>query len=57
MNSVVWIGKILGCAVFEPLLERVGYKKVIYIVCFLQVIAVISKLDTHTTITREMISD
>lgn len=40
--AVVWIGKILGCAVFEPLLERLGYKKIIYVVCLIQIIGIVS---------------
>jgi MFS family permease len=43
MNSVVWIGKIVGCASFEPLLERLGYKKIIYVVCALQIVAIVSE--------------
>jgi MFS family permease len=35
---------LVGCAVFEPLLERFGYKKVIYIVCLVQTVAIVSKL-------------
>jgi hypothetical protein len=41
--AVNWTGKIVGCAIFEPLLERVGFKKTIYILSAIQIIAVISK--------------
>jgi hypothetical protein len=41
-HTVNWTGKIVGCAIFEPLLERVGFKKTIYILSAIQIIAVIS---------------
>lgn len=42
MNSVVWIGKLCGTMLFEPILERIGYKKTIYVVCAIQIVAIIS---------------
>lgn len=39
---MVWIGKITGTIVFEPVAERFGYKVVMYIVAVLQCIGVIS---------------
>jgi hypothetical protein len=42
-NAVNWTGKLVGCAIFEPLLERFGYKKTIYILSSIQIIAVIRK--------------
>jgi MFS family permease len=41
MNSVNWTGKLVGCAIFEPLLNRLGYKKTIYILSVIQIVAVI----------------
>ena len=40
-NVVNWTGKLVGCAIFEPLLERFGYKKTVYILSSIQIIAVI----------------
>jgi hypothetical protein len=41
--TVVWLGKIAGCFLFEPLSERVGFKKTIYVVSSIQILAIISK--------------
>ena len=43
MNSLPWIGKILGCLGAEPVIERFGYKKAMYVVAIVQIIAIISK--------------
>lgn len=40
MNSMVWPGKLLGALAFEPLLERVGYKRSIYVCVAFQMVAV-----------------
>jgi MFS family permease len=44
MNSVVWPGKIFGTFMFEPLAERLGYKRTMYIVAFVQFIALIVQM-------------
>ncbi|WVQ85136.1 hypothetical protein IAT38_007301 [Cryptococcus sp. DSM 104549] len=44
MNSVVWIGKGLGTIAFEPVLEKLGYKWTMYIVCAIQTIGIIIEL-------------
>ncbi|GFZ52326.1 hypothetical protein JCM24511_10099 [Saitozyma sp. JCM 24511] len=36
MNSVVWPGKLLGTIVFEPMVEKIGYKRSMYIVAVIQ---------------------
>ena len=41
--AVVWLGKLAGCAAFEPILERLGYKKTVYLVCMIQIVAIISE--------------
>ena len=41
MMIVNWTGKLVGCAVFEPLLKRLGFKKTIYVLSVIQIIAVI----------------
>lgn len=43
MNSLPWIGKFLGCLNAEPIIDRLGYKKTVYIVAAIQIVAVISK--------------
>jgi MFS family permease len=42
--TVVWIGKALGCLLFEPLVSRIGYKKVMYIVLVIQTVGVIGEV-------------
>jgi len=44
MNSVVWPGKILGTFAFEPLTERLGYKRVMYLVACVQCVALIVQM-------------
>ena len=46
MNSLPWIGKILGCFLAEPYIERAGYKKSAYTIAAIQIVAVISKSPT-----------
>jgi MFS transporter, SP family, sugar:H+ symporter len=43
MNSLPWIGKILGCLGADAVIERMGYKKTIYIVCAIQFVGVTRK--------------
>lgn len=43
MNSLPWIGKLTGCLSAEPVIERLGYKKAMYISAAIQLIAVTSK--------------
>lgn len=41
MNPVNWTGKIIGCAIYEPLIQRLGFKKTMYILCVIQIVAVV----------------
>jgi hypothetical protein len=43
MNSIVFLGSFVGCATFEPICERFGYKVTIMIAGVIQVIAVIGE--------------
>ena len=44
MNSVPWIGKIVGCFIIEPLINRVGYRPSIIIAAFIQILALIIEM-------------
>lgn len=44
MNAIVFVGAFAGCAAFEPITERWGFKITIYVAGALQVIAVILEL-------------
>jgi MFS family permease len=37
---VNWTGKLVGCVVFEPLIEWLGFKKIIYVLAIIQIVAV-----------------
>lgn len=41
MGVVNWTGKLVGCMIFEPLVEKLGFKKTIYILSCIQIVAVI----------------
>jgi MFS family permease len=43
MNSVVFIGKGLGCLVFEPIVSWIGYKKLMFIIMALQIVGVVGE--------------
>ena len=43
MNSLPWIGKILGCFSSETYIERLGYKKTTYILAAIQVVGIIGE--------------
>lgn len=43
MNSLPWIGKLLGCLGADAFIERLGFKKSMYAVAIIQSIGVISK--------------
>ena len=43
MNSLPWIGKIIGCFSAEPLIETRGYRNTMYVAAAVQIVAVISK--------------
>ncbi|ORY25074.1 general substrate transporter [Naematelia encephala] len=43
-NSVVFIGRLVGTTTFEPVVERIGFKKLILIIACLQIIAIIVEL-------------
>ncbi|KAH8901337.1 general substrate transporter [Thozetella sp. PMI_491] len=48
MNSVNWTGKLVGCAIFEPMIERLGFKKTVYVLASIQIVAVILEISaTH----------
>lgn len=49
MNSLPWTGKILGCFLAEPFIERYGYKISAYAISAIQVVAVISEPTSPTT--------
>ena len=42
---VNWTGKLVGCAVFEPLRKRVGFKKTIYVLSVIQIVAVVREFN------------
>lgn len=44
MNSVPWIGKILGCVIIEPLIDRFGYRVSMIITCWVQIVALIIEM-------------
>ncbi|WVQ68314.1 uncharacterized protein L199_006521 [Kwoniella botswanensis] len=44
MNSVVFAGKLVGTMAFEPIAERMGYKKTMYISAIIQFIGLIVEL-------------
>jgi fucose permease len=43
MNSLPWIGKIMGCFGSETFIERTGYKKTMYAAACIQIVALISE--------------
>lgn len=43
MNSLPWIGKIIGCLGGEGVIERLGFKRSMYLVSVIQVVGVTSK--------------
>ena len=49
MNSIVWPGKLTGTIIFEPILERLGYKKTALLVACIQIVALISTLCSQWT--------
>lgn len=54
---VVWIGKALGCLAFEPLVRRVGYKKVMCIALILQTVGVIGQSRTLACYSESPLTD
>ena len=46
-RAVVWIGKLAGTMIFEPILERTGYILMIYIICIIQTIAIIVERESE----------
>ena len=44
MLLVIYIGRLVGCTTFEPVAERLGYRKILFIAAWLQIIAVIGML-------------
>jgi hypothetical protein len=49
--TVNWTGKLVGCAIFEPLVEGLGYKRTIYTLACIQIVAVTSE---HTVVPNHM---
>ena len=41
MNSLPWIGKILGCMFSDTFIERLGYKKTMYVIGVVQIAGII----------------
>jgi len=50
MNSVVWPGKLTGTLIFDPILQRLGFKKTAMLVACIQIIALISIFPTHVMV-------
>lgn len=48
MNSLPWIGKISGCLGADAVIERLGYKKAMYLVAAIQCVAIIGKLSCNS---------
>ncbi|CAK7222120.1 hypothetical protein SCUCBS95973_004733 [Sporothrix curviconia] len=48
MNSIPWIGKIVGCFTVEPLVERVGYRNAIVVAAIVQIVALVIEMTAHT---------
>lgn len=44
--SLPWIGKISGCFGAEPIIEKLGFKKTMYVVAAIQCIAIIGELES-----------
>ncbi|RXK37325.1 hypothetical protein M231_05391 [Tremella mesenterica] len=44
MNSVVWAGKLAGALSVEPMVERLGFKKAMVVLCAVQCLAAIIEL-------------
>ena len=51
--KVVWIGKLAGTMIFEPVLERTGYKIMMYIICAIQAVAIIIERKSLTDSTLQ----
>ncbi|ORX38012.1 general substrate transporter [Kockovaella imperatae] len=47
MNSLPWIGKISGCFLSEPIIERLGFKRTMYTVATIQCVALIIEMSAH----------
>ena len=41
MNSLPWIGKIIGCFLSDVFIDRGGYKKTMYAAAGIQIVGVI----------------
>lgn len=48
MNSVPWIGKIVGCFLVEPLIDRVGYRKSIIVTAVIQIVSLVIEMTSKT---------
>jgi len=44
MNSLVWIGKILGCLASDEFIDRTGYKRTMHAAAIIQIVTIISEL-------------
>ncbi|KAL1866974.1 hypothetical protein VTK73DRAFT_4443 [Phialemonium thermophilum] len=47
MNSLPWIGKIFGCGSADDFIDRLGYKKTMYAVAAIQIVALIIEMTAH----------
>ncbi|GFZ48394.1 hypothetical protein JCM24511_06142 [Saitozyma sp. JCM 24511] len=50
MNSVVYVGRLVGVLVFEPLAERFGYRAILFGISVFQVLAVVLELTAKSWI-------
>ena len=57
MNSVVWPGKLAGTILFEPIVERLGFKKTIMLTASIQLVALISECPPSRLLPRPVCSD
>lgn len=48
MNSIPWIGKLAGCFVVEPLIDRIGYRNSIIITAGIQIVSMIIEMTAKT---------
>ena len=44
MNSIPWIGKLAGCFIVEPLIERIGYRYSLGVAACVQIVALIIEM-------------
>jgi hypothetical protein len=57
MNSLPWIGKLIGCLGAEAFIERTGYKKTMYAAGVIQIIAIIGETDHCASTSERVLTD